>query len=425
MIPWVQHEKPPRPLWLAAGVGALALSVVYAGFIVQNLVHDAAPQLAPPALSIAALLYVAFTRRIVASSGLGPRARPVTALLTAAAAPIFGALAHLALAVPIVKVRDGRDPAFIGAAGILVVVLCASILIAGIGAGALLRRPAEAIARPLGIAASTTVAAAILLAAAAAISPRPSLGRWIDALPVALHEPVPQVLDASRTVAGDRAVVWDCRRTPCGVWLVGSRERAERAPDVRADASITLHRDEARGLWILDGSPGSAPRFLDRSDTRAAFRAGDGARVALRPGALAGSASPPLGWTIVAAIGAGLALRALSRRRALREELDEIRAAEDGVLDADGWITLADGAARLRARGDVAPGPVTVVLAAPPGGPAYRSEGARAADRVLPGARAEKIGEAILAIASVDARALAIAAVTAAPLLTAWIEGLR
>jgi hypothetical protein len=417
--------EPARPFRLAALLAVVAFVCFYGAFVVQGILHTVAPSVAPPVLALAPLGYILFTRRIAKTDGLGERATPVTTLVTAVGAPVFAAHAHVALALPIVKLHEGRDQAFIDAALLLVTIVAGAIVLTDLGARALLRREIAAIAAPVRVAALAALALVSALVIASFASPRPAPGRWIASLPVVALISEPSALDAEeQTEVGDLVIDRRCERNNCGAWMHRRGEQASRAPFLDATGLLELRRDAAHDLWILDGGGGREHAFIDRVTDRIACGGPFVARTEVRPRTLAGALSPPRGWIVAAAIGVVLALRRLARRRGVQRRLDEILAAEAGTLDEEGFITLDRGLARLRASTRVAPGPVLVVLPAG-AGPAYRSEGARSADRVLAGTRDGLAEAARREMTTLDASALAALLIAAAPLFVAWIEGLR
>jgi hypothetical protein len=145
---------------------------------------------------------------------------------------------------------------------------------------------------------------------------------------------------------------------------------------------------------------------------------------ALPPGWLLAHAGPPRG-SIVCAFG-GLLLIALlgfGRRRARRRvtALDRVR---EGVPEAGGWIVFEDGTTvPLASPTTLAPGPV-LVLAHTLVGTGYRDGKTLAATDILPGILAEHVAADANEVLRYEAWALAIAGVTAAPLVAAASVGL-
>jgi hypothetical protein len=422
-----------RPLSLAAVLAVAALVCCYAGMILQGTLHHAAPALAPPVLGVAPLVYLLFMRRIPPREALGPRAFPATVLVTLVAAPVFAGLAHVALALPIVKLTDGRDPEALDSTLVFLAALVASIAVVSAAAAWLRGAERRGAAALLALAAPAAVAAALALALTTAglSSPRPAPDGYVSALPIVARTPdgVPPTGE-DVTEVGNVAVTRRCpNRGPCGVWLTRRGEAVPRGniPDFSVNEPIVLvRRDVARDLWLVDGSLGQQTIFAENEPPhQAAYRGADVARVEVRPSTLRGGLAPPRGWIVAALLGALIAVRRLWRRRGASKALAEILAAEPGTLDEGGWIVLDRGGDPLRAPPGLAAGPVLVVAPTAGAAGAYRTDAARPADRVLAGTRAYLAEEARHALTTIDARVLATTLITVAPLVTAWIEGLR
>lgn len=415
----------PRTTRLATGFAVLAATVVYGGFIVQHMAHAVLPAIAPPTLAVAALLYLGVTRRTGLSDGFGPRTLPVATFVSAVAAPVFAAHAHLALTLPIIKRDYGGDLGFIDASLVVLFVIAGAVGVTGAAARFLVRCTVGTTTALLRFAALSAVVVSLALVAGGALSRRTRPDGFVASLPVVAVIPAPEGNGEVTTKVGDLDVVRRCDRASCGAWLLPRGEKARGKPAVDFVGEIELRRDAVRDLWILDTTSGRGTIFLDEASARAVFRGNKLVRTTLRPRDLRGVLAPPRGWIVAAGIGAALALWALARRVTARRQLAEIDAGEEGTLDEDGCVTLDSGPARLRAGVPVTPGPVVVLRDRAATGPAYRSDGAREVTRVISGTRAELLEAAQLGMANLDARALVLASVTAAPVAMAWIEGLR
>jgi hypothetical protein len=481
-----------RPRGLAFTFTFAALACVYGAMLAQGAVHHFYPLLAVPVLALAPLAYLlVFTRRIARQDALGPGHEPVTALLTAVAAPTFAALSNLALALPLVSTKTGRDGDFIGACEVLG--LTALAVIVGLG-GAITwldRRPRAWLGPALATAAPLALVASAALVVASLLSPRPAPDGYVASLPVLATVPEPSsgalavvailpepgsgarggvepasgarggvepgsgAHDGVESASGAHdgvepasgahdgvepasgahdgvepgplTVTRQCVAGTCDAWVSrGPLTSPGRAPDRRGAGPLLVRRDAAHDLWILDASLGRAPLFIDPAAT-AAFEGATLRRVAVRPRHLPGTLAPPAGWIVLAALGLALGLARLWPRRAARRQLAEILAAEAGTLDAGGFISLDRLGAPVRAPAGAAvpPGPVLVVLEGAGTAGAYRTDAAPPAARILAGTRDALAADAHRAAATCDARALAAVLVSAAPLATAWLLGLR
>ncbi|WP_437672147.1 hypothetical protein [Sorangium sp. So ce131] len=190
---------------------------------------------------------------------------------------------------------------------------------------------------------------------------------------------------------------------------------------VRRSGPLVVKRDEAHDLWVAVGAD------------VVAFRG-----PALTPGgvqvrSVRDRLSPPYGVMVGAGGGALLAALLLRRRRRAAAQLGRVAAGAPGALGNDGWITFDGGEPAVRAAPELRlePGPVLVLGQAPaaarggasPGasGGVYRGEAPAplGPGEVIPGEKAALLADGRGELAALDALALAVAVLTAAPLAAA------
>lgn len=182
---------------------------------------------------------------------------------------------------------------------------------------------------------------------------------------------------------------------------------------VRIGDPVVIRRDEAHHLWIVTGAASAAYR-----DYNGALHAMD-----VYVGDVKGGVAPPWGW-VAAALGAvGLFLGVEALRRWALAKLARIESAREGTLGEGGWIEVEGEAMPLRAAPDLGlvSGPVLVMPAGPkaPSG-AYRGETPLGQGAVLQGERHDWVLRMGAKLAALDAFALSVAALGAAPLIAAW-----
>jgi hypothetical protein len=173
---------------------------------------------------------------------------------------------------------------------------------------------------------------------------------------------------------------------------------------------VTVRRDEAHGLVVAEAGHGD----------RCAFDAKT-LKPIVRPDVtlVADSLAPPLGWTISGALGLLAAVFLRLRRTTARELLARRAQWVEGSVDETGHVTLANGRALRLEEGYCGPVVVTELLEGRDG--AYRS--AAVASRIVRASAAE-LEEACRAVGGREAFAIAILALTSAPLAAAWSAGL-
>jgi hypothetical protein len=403
------------PFGKAVLYAALALVGCYGGMIFQGILDSVSPAIAPPALGIAAVIFLALTRAVGSRDSVGSPA--ANTLLQLAGAGTLAAMAEVATRLPIVAARSGADAKQFTRSLLLGLGMAAmASLLAALAA----RRAESFGGAPVRLAARGAVLAGAVMGLATLASPRPDRDAYLASLPVVWTTPAHG--SGTDEISSELVLHRACEERACRFRLQG------RAPESRSE-EVTLARSERyevrfdnyRGLWILDG--GGSQLFQSRTDTsRAAFRDATLEHVAVRAADRPDALRAPRGWALLALLGAAWAATRILARRPVLRRLAEIAEAEEGLVDDAGLVALASGGPPLRASVGVQAGPALVIRPrAGPGG-AYRSA-APAAERVVAGTRAENEARERLALAACDARALLVAVTTLAPLATAWILG--
>lgn len=377
----------------------------------------------------------------VAGPGIPSGWKTHLAAALAALAPLLCLAARTTFADPLVRppwiyrATEGEPsaiaPLTIVAAG------CAGALLAALVSAAARRRIAPRIA----VVGAAVVAVVGLLCIAGALRARyPSPERYIEALPVAgvippaagaptrMDPGAPWSWDSSRiyeTRLGDVLVTRVCAEYVCGVVLgpthPGQGLWGSESATTSADSPLTLRHDARHALW-----------FVEHSEGVRALR--DGRATGVRVDDVADGASAPPLWIGAAAGGVLLAGLLLSSTRSARGRIAQLRRALSGAAGEDGWITFDEALAPMRApdaRGDngagqssgiIPAGPVVVMEGSAGGAGVYRGQGPSAPREVLPGLREDLFAAAHAEMSSRAALAIAIALITAAPLLGAcWI----
>ena len=395
------------PFGKAVLFAVLAFVGCYGGMVFQGILDSLSAAIAPPALGIAAVLYLVTTRVVGARDSVGSPA--ANALIRIAGAGTLAALALVATRLPVIERGAGAEPQRFTRSLLAGLAIAA---LASLGA-ALWSQRAEAMGgAPVRFAARMLVPIALGMGLATLASPKPDRDGYLETLPVVLGPPG---CTAPRLVTGALELERRCRPRDCTVSLrLGDRTTS--AITVKDARSVVVRRDEVRDLWILDGG-GSQLFQADGRAARAAFRGDTLERVAVRDRGM----RAPRGWAILALLGAALAsFQILARRHPLRR-LEEIASAEEATVDEAGLVALASGGAPLRPAQAVKAGPALVIRPQPGPGGAYRQ--AVGAERVVPGTRAENEAQEREALAACDARALLFVLTCLSPLATAWILG--
>lgn len=369
--------------------------------------------------------------RYVAARARVPRAEAVAALAPVAMAPVLFAGALHSLSQPLTEALYREWDADEDAVLELAPVVFALGMSGGFAAVGWLARGGawrEATLRVLAVA-TLGVASALLAWSAARATRFPPPDAYLSSLPrVAtvpglsgmprdevrreLLEPIPDL---------PLVLEWHCTYGYCEFAL--AKAPLGSAPDVAdfqgadTDATITIQRDAAHGLWVV-GEGWSRPQVYRETDSKVELAAIDARDVR-------DAVSPPRGWIIGAAIGLIFAAWLLSRRRSARSFLARVERATAGTLDEQGWITFGTGAPPVyagRPKQGSSPGPVLVTGsrdgAAPMG--AYRGEAPLGGGEVIAGERSSLVEQSRETLAGLDALTISSAALSAAPLLASW-----
>jgi hypothetical protein len=181
-----------------------------------------------------------------------------------------------------------------------------------------------------------------------------------------------------------------------------------------AQRELLVRRDAAHDLWVVEGSWPQPFLGADLHDGDVTVRG------------VASAVSPARGWLLGAAAGLLVAGLAMVRRRQVAAFLPLVRAGREGVLEANGLVTLTDGDLPL----PVAPGPSlaagpVVVLPAPlVTGGTYRGEGPPREARVLCGTRDALLASVQDRLAHLDALTVTFLLLLCAPLLACAVVGI-
>ncbi len=285
------------------------------------------------------------------------------------------------------------------------------------------------LARGLAVAAPLVAlsAAGFVLAAASTLG-RPDADTWPTAAPTRLQFGLAESRPgdvATRTIAEGVVLERTCEavdwapehRTQCTARLLpadGARTGTvhESRFAYGPTEALVLRHDPTGGWWILEGETSVA--------RRTAFTPSTLTPTTVRPRDLGATVAAPRPLVAVAAAGLLLSLLVLVSRARLARRRRALREARAGRVDgAD--VIFDDG--ELPARGLVAEavvdGPALAVPVIAPGAPAYRDDGARGRWQVTAGTRAEQLQRLERTIAGRDLLGLALAAISAAPLLPA------
>jgi len=198
----------------------------------------------------------------------------------------------------------------------------------------------------------------------------------------------------------------------CRLWTRGRADSVARASISwsRTDSPITVRRDEAHDLYVLDGA---APRLAVYGDGRA--------RMPLYPRDVRDGLAAPNAWILCAALGTALACALLLQGRA-RERHAASVAWREGFSAGAGTLVFADGASVALGAPLPEGTPVTVSSAAldPT---TFRTVPSLSERDLRPGTLADRAMEARAVGTAAAARALVVIALTSAPLVACIVHG--
>jgi hypothetical protein len=191
--------------------------------------------------------------------------------------------------------------------------------------------------------------------------------------------------------------------------------------DDRVRTDYRIRRDIRHDLLILEVDLGGYETRCSGDSWHAAF----GPRGWVHPlgiGELRDVIAPPGEWFIVALAGLVLA-SAVYARGAVRRRNEEKAPWIEGRVEADGSVTLADGT-RLPSSDHIEPGTSVVARDIEPGSPTYRSVTPARAASMMAGTRGDRSAAARDDEIGYAACAVALVAVTIAPLIVCAALGL-
>lgn len=303
-----------------------------------------------------------------------------------------------------------------------------AFLALGTAVGILLSR--RTAARILRVAAlvSVAVASIVSIAAVRLAFVRPDPDTYVSSLPVVAELHAGESVKVGQHVIGyDRKLVIEPIPAPRFDGDPPPGEHAEcrvsglyistsAYPGYSSCPVLKVFADPVADVGLIEGVyPLAAQPYL-------AFRPSDGSPISVTALTIPGGLAPPLGWTIGGGIAALVGLGCLLGARGLRRRATEVDGCE-ATHTGNGWVTLPTGE-RLRVdavaslpEGDVVLGAATHAM------PTYRIAGGPAFGRAWAGKLADLRTARLDLAASIEAIALASAALGAAPLVAARVLG--
>jgi len=178
-----------------------------------------------------------------------------------------------------------------------------------------------------------------------------------------------------------------------------------------------VRRDRQRDLIFIEHEGSRSLTSHDESGQQIALRGPVYAPTSVDVGELFGPRPPPFSWVLLAATGLVGAAAALRRERRLLRALDGGGLA--GVSDEHGAIELSGASASYPPGARVVAGPVVVLLPGPVQAASYRASGGVGPALVVPGTPDEVAAAVTEARWNAITLALAMLALTTAPLAVA------
>jgi hypothetical protein len=388
-----------------------------------------------PRVSTMALFMMLVTTLLVGFVTLTRRRTPRAGVLAAchalAWAPFIGVCAWQAIDTALVQESGFRcGTGLMGLIMLAVPIGGFALLVLGIAAGALLaHRATDGALRSAAVVATALAVIAFAFAAPRMKRPDPDtyldslqlageiradsetslLGRRFDYRRVVVTDPV-----APAPAPGEAPVEPPPPRIECR--LTGLAATQTYYPDTRPCPTLRVRVDQGHDLAVIDG-----PELYSLAYT-SAFRPSTGEQLAIAPITVADHIGPPIGWTISAALGALagaaflLAARRVRRRTSAWAGVDGEHVGNGAVVLANGDRILVDAAAPL-------PVGAVVLGGAQQQLPTYRLMGVRTFASARPGTLAAFRSARTDLAASLDAIAIAAAALGATPLVVARIAG--
>ncbi len=232
---------------------------------------------------------------------------------------------------------------------------------------------------------------------------------------------------------GDQWILQLCQSDGCWIEIAPSAEDLDARPENKALQPILswisalrnapLQRWNEALRFTVD--PGGSVLFLDKPDPHREFHLVEGRWEAVEFSArrIAARTSAPSAWLWTALAGLGLVgiLYAVRRRVSSRRRV--LEAARPGTLGEDGRVTFEDGAiVRVDPPPSLAPGPVLVLRDL--SGSTYRQNDVLSRKDIRAGSLGEHLAKLRFDLLRCEAAIVAVACLTAAPLLGAALVGL-